>query len=357
MTDTPLHAGMRLTAEWLSKEQADSLAQQLLGLWKEQGPGCPVCFTWTDWLQNDALPFLGVTDTLLLTFDPRAVPATASSPLSLAAGEHRLNSHQGMHQACELDPHSKPSADSLQPNGSASEQSAHNTSCLQASGRTLTPSSSHKDNRHGPDAAGANSASVATGKQAARTGSQGELASESSASRQDARRPGRRRQRGGPQRGPALDPKAAAWQPPDGLEALSLPEHSTEQQPSHCLQRRGLAHAQQSKQAVLYPVVARTPSPVVDGQAEGSENSSTAHNTAQDRENGSVEGEAEESVAAGSSTAGSSPPKTSGSDLERVVQLYMRLTAYSKGRERQLFQEASPVLQVPIVNMGRTVSV
>ena len=60
-----IHAGAQLSAEWLSKGQQRSLgaaAGQLVA--GQQGLGGPICFSWIDWLQNDALPFLGITERL-----------------------------------------------------------------------------------------------------------------------------------------------------------------------------------------------------------------------------------------------------------------------------------------------------
>ena len=334
MTDPPLLTGLQLTAEWLSKERADSLTQQLLELWKEQGPGCPVCFTWTDWLQNDALPFLCITDMLLLTFDPHALLTPESRPVPAAAGEYGLEPCQSSEQTREPAPRSKPAADSLQADGSAGLLLAHSSACLRAPGRALSPSSSHKDSGQHTEAAGA---SMAGRRQAARTGSPGVQASESTS-----RRPGRRRQTGSPQHNSAraLDPKAAAWQPPDGLEATPLPESRTAQQPSHHLQETWPQRAQQGKQAMPYPAAANMPSVLVNGQAELSQESSSAHKSAEDRQNEHLENGAAELVGLGSSTAGASSTKTPGSDLDRVVQLYMHLTAYSKSRQRELFREA-----------------
>lgn len=57
----------QLAGEWLSSSQIAGLQQQLDRLWQEQGPGLPVGFVWIDWLQNEALQFLGLQDGLLLS--------------------------------------------------------------------------------------------------------------------------------------------------------------------------------------------------------------------------------------------------------------------------------------------------
>ncbi len=345
------HAGMLLTAEWLSSEQADSLAQQLLGLWKEQGPGGPVCFTWTDWLQNDALPFLGVTDTLLLTFDSHAVPAAEVSEASLAAGEHRLKLSQSSQQASEPIAGSKPSADSLPSNGSASQSLPYSIACQTAPGSAHMAKISHADSRQHADTPSADSVSTASGKPALQTGSGGEPGSQSSASHLVARRPGRRKLRGRPQTSSAkgLDPSAAAWQPQDGLEGSSLPKLAPDQQRRHGSQKQGPEASEPAKQ-VLSAAAAATASPAtahLNGGAKLPENASSMQKGAKNGGGGYVETEPANSQAAGSSAAGASQPVSSRSDLERVVQLYMHLTAYSKSRERELFQEASPVLCSP----------
>ena len=335
---TLCHAGMQLTAEWLSSEQADSLAQQLLGLWKEQGPGGPICFTWTDWLQNDALPFLGVTDTLLLTFDPHAVPAAEGDPDSLAAGEHLLEPCQ---QAAEPAAGSKPSADSLQSSGTVGQRLPHSNACQDASGSALTPRRGHLSSRQRADTPGAGIASAATSKQALQTSSGGEPGSQSSASNSDARRSGRRKHRGNSHRSPAqgLDPCAAAWQPQDSREAASL---AIDPQPSHSLQKKALLPSQQTEQVAPATSAASPAAVHLNGRAKLSENTSSTHTAARDREDACHEPDPADSLAGCSSTAAASQPVSSKSDLERVVELYMHLTAYSKSRERELFQEASP---------------
>ncbi len=57
----------QLICDWLSPSQIAALQQQLDRLWQEQGPGLPVGFVWIDWLQNEALPFLGLQGGLLLS--------------------------------------------------------------------------------------------------------------------------------------------------------------------------------------------------------------------------------------------------------------------------------------------------
>lgn len=347
---TLLHADMQLTVEWLSTEQADSLTEKLLELWKEQGPGCPVCFTWTDWLQNEALQSLGITDVLLLTFDPHDTPAAGSSPHSLAAGGHRpvssqVAKHASQPAACSQ-PGCKPSADSLQSNGTVAQQLAHSSACQRAAGSALTPEIGVADSRQPADTPGVDSASMATSNHAAHTDLKGEPVSLSSAF--DAKRPGRLKQRGSPHRTQAmlLDPRAAAWQPSDNLEATSSPQLATERQSIQRLQDEGHARAQQSKQAGPSSAVPHSSATVLlKGKAKLSDNSSGVPMSADIGGSGLAQTAPVECRVAGSSTAGASQAAIPGSELKRVVQLYLHLTAYSKSRERQLFQEASPVLR------------
>ena len=241
-------------------------------------------------------------------------------------------------------PGCKPTADSLQSSGPAGQQLAHSSACQKASGSALTPAISLADSGLAADTSRANSASMATGGQAAHTGFKEEPVSQSSAS--DAKRPGRRKQSGSPQRRPAklLDASAAAWQPP---EATSTSQPAAGRQPSHCLQGREHLHARQAEQTVPSPAARSSAAVLVNGKAELSDNPPGAHMSAGSRGNGFAETESSNSVAAGSSTADNSQPASPASELERVVQLYLHLTAYSKSRERQLFQEAGPVLKSP----------
>ncbi len=74
---------MQLQAVWLSQQQVALLEQQLHQLWEDQGAGFPICFTWLDWLKTEALPFLGVSSTLVLS-DP-ASNSSSSAPSSSAS--------------------------------------------------------------------------------------------------------------------------------------------------------------------------------------------------------------------------------------------------------------------------------
>ena len=334
---------MQLTSEWLSSDQADSLAQQLLGLWKEQGPGGPICFTWTDWLQNDALPFLGITDTLLLKLDPHAMPAVENGIGSLAAEERRLEPSQSNRKAAELAYGSKLSADSSPSSGSASQQLSHSNACQEASCSASTPRTGHVNSRQHADSLGESDASMASSKPVCPQ-LDTEHANEGIASNSDAGRSGRRKHRGSPQMSPAkaLDPRAAAWQPQDGLEAPSLPKLAPAQHLRHHLQKQAPGPSRHTEQAVPDTAATAPATAHRNSKAKLREKSSSTHTDAEDRQNRYRATESVESGAGASSAAGASQPVSSGSDLERVVQLYLHLTAYSKSRERELFQEASP---------------
>ena len=56
----------RLLAEWLAPAQAASLQLRLMDVWEEQGPGVPVVYAWVEWLEAEALSWLGISDTLTL---------------------------------------------------------------------------------------------------------------------------------------------------------------------------------------------------------------------------------------------------------------------------------------------------
>lgn len=56
----------QLFSEWLSPQQIGALHKQLEDLWQQQGPGLPIGFLWIDWLQNEALSFLGLQDGIFL---------------------------------------------------------------------------------------------------------------------------------------------------------------------------------------------------------------------------------------------------------------------------------------------------
>ena len=72
---------LHLTAPWLTHQQLQQLQQHLLGMWNDS-PGLPICYTWVDWLQQDSLKHLGLSDAIdLSVFVPRS-PSEESRPAS-----------------------------------------------------------------------------------------------------------------------------------------------------------------------------------------------------------------------------------------------------------------------------------
>lgn len=346
---------MMLSAEWLTSEQADSLAQQLLELWKEQALGGPICFTWTDWLQNDALAFLGITKNLLLTFNPLEFPAAESSHSSLAAEEHEFHSSsqsaESKRSAKESASCSEVSADNMQSNGKLGQQLTDSSAGSIMPRKAATLGTKEADSREPAGAQStqsAQSANKTNGKHVAHIGGQESGAGSSSARSSQYRQPGRRKQKDSSQSSPAkaLDPKANVWQPPGGLKAASLPEPSTETV-SHLLQHRTPPQTQQSGQKSS--ITESSGSVLLGSKAEQSHNPSSAQPFVEEREGECIESaavsatsrekEKVDSVAADSSRSGTPQTQTSESDMERVVKLYMHLAAYSKSRERELYQE------------------
>ena len=57
---------VNLSASWLTQQHMQQLQQRLSQIWANSA-GFPVCYTWIDWLQQDALAHLGVSDALTLS--------------------------------------------------------------------------------------------------------------------------------------------------------------------------------------------------------------------------------------------------------------------------------------------------
>ncbi|KAL3133812.1 hypothetical protein ABBQ32_008286 [Trebouxia sp. C0010 RCD-2024] len=63
---------LRLSAPWLTHQQLQQLQQHLLGMWSDS-PGLPICYTWVDWLQQDSLHHLGLSNAIdLSVFIPQS---------------------------------------------------------------------------------------------------------------------------------------------------------------------------------------------------------------------------------------------------------------------------------------------
>lgn len=65
--------GVQLNAVWASCQQLQQLREQLLNMWQEEA-GSPICYTWVDWLQQNALAHLGLSDNFVLSDTPSVDP-------------------------------------------------------------------------------------------------------------------------------------------------------------------------------------------------------------------------------------------------------------------------------------------
>lgn len=93
---------LRLNAPWLTHQQLQQLQQHLLGMW-DDSPGLPICYTWVDWLQQDSLHHLGLSEAIDLSvfvpWSPSQESEQASSAQScsscpdndLAVASHHLH--------------------------------------------------------------------------------------------------------------------------------------------------------------------------------------------------------------------------------------------------------------------------
>lgn len=89
-----------LSAAWLAPGQAAALVRELTKLWKEQGEGYPVIFSWLDWLKTSALGVLGISDVLQLSAESSA---TAAAQPDSAGVDHSASDAAGSSasgQAC-----------------------------------------------------------------------------------------------------------------------------------------------------------------------------------------------------------------------------------------------------------------
>ena len=57
---------LQMSAPWLTHQQLQQLQHHLTSLWADS-PGLPICYTWVDWLQQDSLNHLGLSETLDLS--------------------------------------------------------------------------------------------------------------------------------------------------------------------------------------------------------------------------------------------------------------------------------------------------
>ena len=146
------HAGAQLSAEWLSKGQRRAAAQQLGSLWRGQGLGGPICFSWIDWLQNDVLSFLGITERLLLTFTPHdPAPSQSSHERPTAEAPRLPPPAQRMDLDVRAPAHEKAAADVEQVERQAGQQLAGPAKAPQAGSSNLQSSRMNGASRQAPD--------------------------------------------------------------------------------------------------------------------------------------------------------------------------------------------------------------
>ena len=291
--------------------------QQLDTLWREQGLGGPVCFSWIDWLQNDALPFLGITERLLLTFTPHDPASAQSFPEGPAAEAPRLllpaqpmqpggsaltaaNMDQGERQANQR---LVGSAKASQASDGSLQNNAMNGMSHQA------PHRQQKKHQHSRD-----SGSL-TEEQALWRDCQGRQRADDCAAGRSSNLQldmCERRSRSQSSHGASLNPNAHAWQP-RGMQSCRQPEPqaaSEQGQGPGCLQ----AEQSHERAAVLEEPVS----------APGTQRDDS------------------ESVRAGSRATSPEQLLDSLSDMEQIAKLYTRLATYSKMRDRELFKEVRP---------------
>lgn len=80
---------LRLSAPWLTHQQLQQLQQHLLDMWSDS-PSLPICYTWVDWLQQDSLHHLGLSDAIdLSVFIPQSpVGASQQAPHTQSCSSH-----------------------------------------------------------------------------------------------------------------------------------------------------------------------------------------------------------------------------------------------------------------------------
>jgi len=99
----------RINATWLTSHQVQQLQQHLLDMWNAAA-GLPICYTWVDWLQQDSLAYLGISDTLDLS--QFAAPGISNTPNQVATtrpdilnssqpGPEPHSEHDGQHHHAE----------------------------------------------------------------------------------------------------------------------------------------------------------------------------------------------------------------------------------------------------------------
>ena len=327
--------------------------QQLDSLWREQGLGGPICFSWIDWLQNDALPFLGITERLLLTFTPRDPAPGQSSHVGPAGKTPALPSPS---QRMQLDvrtlAHDKAAVDMKQDEHQASQQLAGPANASRAGSAYLqsrqTNGASHQalDRQYRQHQHFQGSGSISK-EQAPQRGQEGrQTAHDCAAERSCNGQLGTSKHRSSSQQihGTALNPNAHAWQPQScpqsesgGLQAEQGHERAAvpagkrlmqSLQPEQPVSAAGTAKLGRSARA--------------SGMADASQAqaaSSPLGELEKPVSDTSTLGERLEHVSLGSRAAKSEECLDPSCDMEQVAKLFTRLAAYSKMRDRELFKE------------------
>ena len=80
---------VQLSAPWLTHEQVQQLHQHLSQLWDEAPGQMPICYTWIDWLQQDSLDHMGLSDAINLSaFAPELSAATQQTAPTASSSNH-----------------------------------------------------------------------------------------------------------------------------------------------------------------------------------------------------------------------------------------------------------------------------
>ena len=290
--------------------------QQLDSVWREQGLGGPICFSWIDWLQNDALPFLGITKRLLLAFTPHDPAPAQSSHERLAAETPRLPlPAQRMQPDIVASALHKADADMEQDERQAGQQRVGPAKASQASGASLQNNSMNRVSHQAPHRQqmqhqhSRDSGSL-TEEQALQRDCQGRQRADNCAIEWSSNMQlGMCERRSRPQsnHGASLNPNAHAWQP-CGMQSCAEPHNASEQG-----QGPGRLQAAQSpERAAVLEEPASAPG---------------------------IQRDHSESVRAGSRAISPEQSLDSSSDMEQIAKLFTSLAAYSKMRDRELFRE------------------
>ena len=361
-----IHAGAQLSAEWLSKGQRRVLAQQLDSLWREQGLGGPICFSWIDWLQNDALPFLGITERLLLTFMPHDPVPVQSSHGRLAAEAPRLPlPAQRMQPDGRALAHGKAAADKERDERQASQQLAGPADASQAHCASLQSSRMNEASHQAADRQQTQHqhfqvSGSRTKEQAPQRDHLGRQTADDCAAEQSSNAQlGMYKHISGSlsNHRASLNPNAHAWQP-CGVQCCLRPELQAAseqgQGPGHLkgpghewaavpagehLMQQTLQPEQSVSEAGIAKVRSSTPA---TGMAEAEQPWPASSHLAELEEPVSgtgTQGEHLEKVRAGSRATKSEQSLDPSSDMEQIAKLFTRLAAYSKMRDRELFKE------------------